>query len=112
MKLEWSMAKTPTHVATTASIPIDHCVVIALRQKIELGARARLDRYQAYTLLSLATDLRITQAVNGSKCVHVMPEKLYLTRKWRDGARYAGLARATFRGRGLRLLISDRAEQP
>jgi len=82
MTLEWPMAETPTHVMTMAFDPdLDDCVVIALRQMLDLVcARAKLDRYQAYTLLSLAADLRITQVVNGSKGVHVMLEKRYLTR--------------------------------
>jgi acetamidase/formamidase len=54
-------------------------VVIALRQMIDLiGERAGLDRYQAYSLCSLAADLRITQVVNGNKGVHCMLEKKYL----------------------------------
>ncbi|HWC94111.1 MAG TPA: acetamidase/formamidase family protein [Pseudolabrys sp.] len=82
MKLEWPMAETPTHVITMAFDPdLDDCVVISLRQMLDLVcARAGLDRYQAYTLLSLAADLRITQVVNGSKGVHVMLEKRYLAR--------------------------------
>ena len=57
---------------------LDDCVVIALRSMIDLlGARAGLDRYQAYTLCSLAADLRITQVVNGNKGVHVMLDKKY-----------------------------------
>jgi acetamidase/formamidase len=82
MKLEWPMAETPTHVITMAFDPdLDDCVVIALRQMLDLVcARAGLDRDQAYTLLSLAADLRITQVVNGSKGVHVMLEKRYLAR--------------------------------
>jgi acetamidase/formamidase len=82
MKLEWPMAETPTHVMTMAFDPdLDDCVVIALRQMLDLVCtRAGLDRYQAYTLLSLAADLRITQVVNGSKGVHVMLEKRYLSR--------------------------------
>ena len=45
---------------------LDDCVEIALRQMLDLiCARTNLDRYQAYTLCSLASDLRITQVVNG-----------------------------------------------
>jgi acetamidase/formamidase len=82
MKLEWPMAETPTHVITMAFDPdLDDCVVIALRQMLDLVcARTGLDRYQAYTVLSLAADLRITQVVNGSKGVHVMLEKRNLVR--------------------------------
>jgi acetamidase/formamidase len=82
MRLEWPMAETPTHMLTMAFDPdLDDCAVIALRQMLELiCARAGLDRYQAYTLASLAADLRVTQVVNGNKGIHVMLDKRYLTR--------------------------------
>ena len=82
MQLAWPMAETPTHVMTMAFDPdLDDCVVIALRQMIELiVARAGLDRYQAYALCSLAADLRVTQVVNGNKGIHCMIEKKYLTK--------------------------------
>ncbi|HEX2336099.1 MAG TPA: acetamidase/formamidase family protein, partial [Hyphomicrobiaceae bacterium] len=78
--LEWPRAETPTHVITMAFDPdLDQCVVIALRQMVELVARETgIDRQEAYALCSLAADLRITQVVNGSKGVHVMLEKRYL----------------------------------
>jgi acetamidase/formamidase len=79
MKLEWPLAETPTHLMTMAFDPdLDDCVVIALRQMIDLVcARVGLDRYQAYMLCSLAADLRVTQVVNGNKGIHVMLEKRY-----------------------------------
>jgi acetamidase/formamidase len=82
MRLEWPMAETPTHVITMAFDPdLDDCVVIALRQMLDLiCARAGLDRYQAYTLASLAADVRVTQVVNGNKGIHVMLAKRYLMR--------------------------------
>ena len=82
MRLEWPMAETPTHVITMAFDPdLDDCVVIALRQMLDLiCARAGLDRYQAYSLASLAADLRVTQVVNGNKGIHVMLPKRYLAR--------------------------------
>ena len=82
MHLMWPMAETPTHVMTMAFDPdLDDCVVIALRQMIDLLVeRAGLDRYQAYSLCSLAADLRITQVVNGNKGVHCMLEKKYLVK--------------------------------
>jgi acetamidase/formamidase len=43
-------------------------------------ARAGLDRYQAYTLASLAADVRVTQVVNGNKGIHVMLAKRYLSK--------------------------------
>jgi len=80
MSLEWPMAETPTHVMTMAFDPdLDDCVVIALRDMIKLiCARTGLSREDAYTLCSLAADLRVTQVVNGSKGIHVMLEKAHL----------------------------------
>jgi len=81
MTLEWPLAETPTHMITMAFDPdLDAGAMIALRQMIDLVCmRTGLDRYQAYALLSLTADLRITQVVNGSKGVHVMLDKRYLT---------------------------------
>jgi len=80
MSLEWPMAETPTHVMTMGFDPdLDDCVVIALRDMIKLiCARTNLSREDAYTLCSLAADLRVTQVVNGTKGIHVMLEKRYL----------------------------------
>jgi len=82
MRLEWPMAETRTHMLTMAFDPdLDDCTVIALRQMLDLiCARTGLDRYQAYTLASLAADLRVTQVVNGNKGIHVMLDKRYLDR--------------------------------
>jgi acetamidase/formamidase len=53
--------------------------VIALRDMIKLiCARTNLSREDAYTLCSLAADLRVTQVVNGAKGIHVMLEKKLL----------------------------------
>ena len=56
---------------------LDDCVVIALRDMIDadLPPHRHLSREQAYTLCSLAADLRVTQVVNGNKGIHVMLEK-------------------------------------
>ena len=55
--------------------------VIALRDMIKLICRrTNLSREQAYTLCSLAADLRVTQVVNGNKGIHVMLDKAYLAR--------------------------------
>jgi acetamidase/formamidase len=82
MTLEWPSAETPTHVMTMAFDPdLDDAVVIALRDMIKLiCARTGLSREDAYTLCSLAADLRVTQVVNGSKGIHVMLEKAHLAR--------------------------------
>ena len=82
MKLDWPMAETPTHVMTMAFDPdLDDALVIALRDMIKLiCARTGLSREDAYTLCSLAADLRVTQVVNGSKGIHCMLEKRCLVR--------------------------------
>jgi acetamidase/formamidase len=80
MSLEWPLAETPTHVVTMAFDPdLDDAVVIALRDMIKLiCARTGISREDAYTLCSLAADLRVTQVVNGAKGIHVMLEKKHL----------------------------------
>jgi len=80
MSLAWPMAETLTHMITMAFDPdLDDCVVIALRQMIDLVvARTGLKRHQAYALCSLAADVRVTQVVNGNKGIHVMLAKQYL----------------------------------
>jgi acetamidase/formamidase len=82
MTLEWPLAETPTHIITMAFDPdLDDAVVIALRDMIKLiCARTGISREDAYTLCSLAADLRVTQVVNGSKGIHVMLEKAHLKR--------------------------------
>ena len=82
MRLEWPRAETPTHVITMAFDPdLDDAVVIALRDMIKLiCVRTGLSREDAYTLCSLAADLRVTQVVNGAKGIHVMLEKSLLKR--------------------------------
>ena len=81
MSLEWPLAETPTHMITMAFDPdLDDCVVIALRDMIKLiCARTGISREDAYTLCSLAADLRVTQVVNGNKGIHCMIEKKYLS---------------------------------
>jgi acetamidase/formamidase len=67
-------AETPTHYMTMGMDPdLDQCVVMALRDMIRLlGEVAGLSREDAYTLCSLAADLRVTQTVNGAKGIHCM----------------------------------------
>ena len=59
---------------------LDVCAAVALREMIAaICARTGLSREDAYTLCSLAADLRITQVVNGNKGVHAMLDKRHLT---------------------------------
>jgi acetamidase/formamidase len=83
MALEWPLAETSTHIVTMAFDPdLDDCVVIALREMIKLICSSTgISREDAYTLCSLAADLRVTQVVNGNKGIHCMIEKRYLQRR-------------------------------
>ena len=73
-------AETPTHYITMAMDPdLDRCVEGALRDMIRLiGEKAGLSKEDAYTLCSLAADLRVTQTVNGSKGIHCMLAKQHV----------------------------------
>ncbi|MCO5072936.1 MAG: acetamidase/formamidase family protein [Rhizobiaceae bacterium] len=81
MSLEWPMAETATHMMTMASdVDLDNCVTTALRSMLDLVvSRTSLDRYQAYALMNLVAELRITQVANGDKGVHCMMNKTYLS---------------------------------
>jgi len=76
-------AETPTHYLTMGMDPdLDRCAEIALRDMIVLiGEVAGLSREDAYTLCSIAADLRVTQTVNGSKGIHCMLAKKLLAPK-------------------------------
>src|SRR6478609_351249 len=77
LRLDYPRAETQTHYMTMAMDPdLDQCVVRALRDMIVLlGEKRNLSREDAYTLCSLAADLRVTQTVNGSKGIHCMIAK-------------------------------------
>jgi acetamidase/formamidase len=77
IRLDYPRAETATHYMTMAMDPdLDQCVVRALRDMIVLlGEKRNLSREDAYTLCSLAADLRVTQTVNGSKGIHCMIAK-------------------------------------
>lgn len=78
--LTYPRAETPEHYITMGMDPdLDQCVVKALRDMIVLlGDKAGLSAEDAYTLCSLAADLRVTQTVNGSKGIHCMISKALL----------------------------------
>jgi acetamidase/formamidase len=82
MSLDWPMAETSTHVLTMAFDPdLDAAAQIALRSMIDLVAsRSGLDREEAFALMSLVADVRVTQLVNGNKGIHVMLEKKWLAK--------------------------------
>jgi acetamidase/formamidase len=77
LRFTYPRAETATHYMTMAMDPdLDQCAVKALRDMIVLlGEKRNLSREDAYTLCSLAADLRVTQTVNGSKGIHCMIDK-------------------------------------
>jgi acetamidase/formamidase len=83
MQLTWPIAETPTHIITMAFDPdLDDCVVIAVRQMIDLLVKhSGVTRVEAYKLLSYVGDLRVTQVVNGNKGIHLMVDKTYFREK-------------------------------
>jgi acetamidase/formamidase len=80
MQLDWPLAETATHVITMAFHPdLDNCVVMALRDMVKvICLRTGLSREDAFSLCSIAADIRVTQIVNGNKGIHIMIEKKYL----------------------------------
>jgi len=77
MSLEWPLAETPTHWITMGSDEdLTEATRIALNQTIDfLVRRFDLPRHEAYRLVSLAIDLRITQLVDQKVGVHAMIPK-------------------------------------
>lgn len=80
MHLAVPRAETPTHHLTMAfNEDLDNAARAALRDMIALIQEKRgLSREDAYTLCSLAADLRITQTVDVNKGVHCMLPKTML----------------------------------
>jgi acetamidase/formamidase len=74
-------AETATHlIAMAFDEDLDVAVVAALRQAVALVVEASdLTREEAYMLISIAGDVRITQLVNVKKGVHVMIPKAAMT---------------------------------
>ena len=71
------MGETPTHWITMGfHQDLDEAVKIALRDAIRFISRTQgLTPDDAYSLSSLAVDLRITQIVDGNKGIHAMIPK-------------------------------------
>ena len=77
LSLSMPRAETPTHFITMGLDPdLDDAATEAVRDMIALICeRTNLSAEDAYTLCSLAADLRVTQIVNHHKGVHMMLEK-------------------------------------
>ncbi|MFQ5693596.1 MAG: acetamidase/formamidase family protein [Nitrospinota bacterium] len=80
LSLKIPRAETPTHHITMGLDPdLDDAAKQALREMIALlGEIAGLPPEDAYTLCSLAADLRVTQLVDGNKGIHAMLPKAVL----------------------------------
>lgn len=80
IRLTLPRAETPSHHLTMAfDVDLDDAAKIALREMLcLLGEKVGLSREDAYTLVSLAGDVRVTQLVNGNKGIHVMVLKSVL----------------------------------
>jgi acetamidase/formamidase len=60
---------------------LDEATRLATREMVEyLVAEKKLSREDAYLLCSLAADLRVTQAVDGTKGIHALIAKRVFSR--------------------------------
>ncbi len=75
--LEWPRAETPTHyIVMGMDEDLTRATQIAVQQMIDfLMEEKGLERGDAYSLSSIAADLRITELVDGNVGVHMMIEK-------------------------------------
>ncbi len=80
MATEGPFAESPDHLISMGfHETLDEAMRRAVRQMVALVAgRSGLSRDDAYMMLSLAGDLRITQVVDGEKGVHMMFPKKWL----------------------------------
>ena len=77
MKIERPMAETRTHWITMGfDKDLNEAVKIALRDAIQFISKTKgLTPDDAYSLASMAVDLRVTQIVDGNKGIHAMIPK-------------------------------------
>jgi acetamidase/formamidase len=78
--LDWPRAETPTHHILMGFDPdLTRATEIAVREAVEfLQERAGITQGEAYAVVSMAGDLRITELVDGNVGVHVMIDKSLL----------------------------------
>ena len=75
--IRWPRAETPSHYIAMGLHPdLDEAARIATREMIEfLVSEKGMSRDDAYLLVSLAVDLRVTQLVDDTKGIHAMLPK-------------------------------------
>ena len=81
--LEWPRAETPTHhILMGFDRDLTKATEIAIREAVKfLQERAGITQGEAYSVVSMACDLRITELVDGNVGVHVMVPKSILPPK-------------------------------
>ena len=81
--LEWPRAETPTHhILMGFDKDLTKATEIAIREAVKfLQERAGITQGEAYSVVSMACDLRITELVDGNVGVHVMVAKSLLPPK-------------------------------
>ena len=81
MKLRWPRAETPTHYMTMGlDQDLNIAIKLALREMIDyLVTKKGLNRDDAYMLISMTTDTRISQLVDGTLGIHAMlPKNIFV----------------------------------
>jgi acetamidase/formamidase len=83
MHLTWPRGETPTHyIAMGVDADLMQATKLAVRQAIELLQQVKgMSREDAYQLLSVSSDVDVTQLVDGPYGVHVMIPKSIFTAK-------------------------------
>ena len=83
MKLEWPRNKTKTHwISTGMDEDLNKAMVNAVREAVDMLAAQKmvpLSRYEAYSLVSMVGDCRVSQVVDVRKGVHCMIPKSVFT---------------------------------
>jgi acetamidase/formamidase len=85
MKLEWPRIETKTHwISTGFDEDLNKAMVIAVREAVDFLAAQKtvpLTRYEAYSLVSMVGDCRVSQVVDIRKGVHCMLPKSIFAKK-------------------------------
>jgi acetamidase/formamidase len=83
MKIDWPRAETKTHWITMGfDEDLNKAMVIAVREAVNMLAEQKmvpLNKYEAYSLVSMVGDCRVSQVVDVRKGVHCMIPKSIFT---------------------------------
>jgi acetamidase/formamidase len=86
MKLEWPRIETKTHwILIGLDEDLNKAFVNAVKETVDFLAAQKMvpmDRYEAYSLASMAADCRVSQVVDVRKGVHCMvPKSIFVKKK-------------------------------